>query len=287
MSASSNYQLFSLVSILLLITIDRSSQSQATQENDVKSGVFLSPAFVLEPGSVSHKFYYNIGFPKGHIAIKNFDAEGIDEARNLVPLYETYLHHWGYVVESCATSVANVDCTHTKKIGVIFPSGGDPIYGVAHQHIGGTGMALHGEDGRVIYSSLPIYGKGKEPGNEAGYIVGMSSCYPRPGSIKLSEGETITLLSNYSNDQRHTGVFSLFYLLVAEPSLKHNSILHSADGTGEIVILQNAVGALVVFGIALLVCAVVIYQRRNTRDQDGYEFVYTDLRFSPIGDFGP
>uniref|UniRef100_M1B5H5 MtN19 n=1 Tax=Solanum tuberosum TaxID=4113 RepID=M1B5H5_SOLTU len=463
MSPSSNYQLFSLVSILLLITVDQSSQSQATQENGVKVGVFLSPAFVLEPGSVSNKFYYNIGFPKGHIAIKSFDAEVVDEAGNSVPLYETYLHHWvvsryfnrkgvevakyhydlgydqsdsiiksnsgicggvlntvyfgvgpetrktiiyipdpyrievgnpvevppryeekrmlnlhaidtrgaedrlgctecrcdlynvtkdennrdiepdyiggsrccyngtrckvkdgfqgskrnlylkytvkyidwdasivpvniyllditdtwkkqeksnatvarhhckiKYLVESCAASVANVDCTHTKKISTIFPSGGDLIYGVAHQHIGGTGMALHGEEGHVICSSLPIYGKGKEPGYEAGYIVGMSSFYPRPGSIKISEGETITLLSNYSNDQRQTGVLGLFYLLVAEPSPKPNSILHSADGTGAIVIMQNVIGALEVFGIALLVGAAVIYQRRNKRDQEGY-----------------
>ncbi|KAL3352039.1 hypothetical protein AABB24_020238, partial [Solanum stoloniferum] len=146
---------------------------------------------------------------------------------------------------------------------VTFPSGGDVIYGVAHQHTGGTGMTLHGEDGRVICSSLPIYGEGKEPGNEAGYIVGMSSCYPRPGSIKISEGETVTLLSNYSNAQRHTGVMGLFYLLVAEPSPKPNSILHSTDETDEIVILQNAIGALAaLFGIALLVGAAVIYQRR-------------------------
>ncbi|WMV57731.1 hypothetical protein MTR67_051116 [Solanum verrucosum] len=103
----------------------------------------------------------------------------------------------------------------------------------------------------------------------------MSSCSPRLGSIKLSEEETITLQSNYSNDQRHTGVLGLFYLLVAEPSLKHNSILHSADGTGGIVILQNVVGALAVFGIALLVCAAVIYQRQNTRDHDGYESILT------------
>uniref|UniRef100_A0A0V0IEQ9 Putative ovule protein n=1 Tax=Solanum chacoense TaxID=4108 RepID=A0A0V0IEQ9_SOLCH len=461
-----NYQLLSLVLILLLLTVDPSSQSRVTQESRVKSAVFLSPAFVLEPGSVSNKFYYNIGFPKGHIAIKNFDAEVVDEAGNPVPLYETYLHHWvviryyhrkgvevtkyhddlgfhqsdfivkrnsgicdgglsqyfglgsetrktityvpdpygievgnpvevpsgyeekwllnvhaidtrgaedrlgctecrcdlynvtkdehdrviepdyigglrccydetrcrvkdgfqgskrslylkytvkyidwdpsivpvkiyilditdtwkkpekstaavarhhcqiEYLVESCSSAVANVDCTHIKKIIVTFPSGGDVIYGVAHQHTGGTGMALHGEDGRVICSSLPIYGEGKEPGNEAGYIVGMSTCYPRPGSIKISEGETVTLLSNYSNAQRHTGVMGLFYLLVAEPSPKPNSILHSTDETGEIVILQNAIGALTaVFGIALLVGAAVIYQRRNQRDQQGYESI--------------
>lgn len=40
--------------------------------------------------------------------------------------------------------------------------------------------------------------------------------------------------------------------------------------TGEIVILQNVVGALAVFGIALLVGAAIIYQRRNQREE-GYE----------------
>lgn len=85
------------------------------------------------------------------------------------------------------------------------------------------------QDGRVICSSLPIYGEGKEAGNEAGYIVGMSSCYPRPGSVKISKGETLTLLSNYSCDQRHTGVMGLFYLLVAEMSRQSSSILHSKD----------------------------------------------------------
>ncbi|WMV57728.1 hypothetical protein MTR67_051113 [Solanum verrucosum] len=325
--------------------VDPSSQSQVKEENGVKCAVFRSPTIMLEPGSVSNKYYNNIDFPKGHIAVKSFVAEVVDEAGNSVPLYEPYLHHWvvaflnfwpwirdqknnrlcsrplrnrswcdlynvtkdendrviepdyigglrccydetrcrvkdgfqglrrnlylkytvkyidwvasivhvkiyilditdtwkkpeksiatvvrhhcqiEYLVESCAASVANVDCTHTKKISITFPSGGDIIYGTAHQHTGGTGMALHGEDGRVICSSLPIYGEGKEPGNEAGYIVCMSSCYPRPGSIKISEGETVTLLSNYRNAQRHTGVMGLFYLVVAEPSSKPNSIL--------------------------------------------------------------
>ncbi|PHT32204.1 hypothetical protein CQW23_28541, partial [Capsicum baccatum] len=186
-----------------------------------------------------------------------------------------------YLVESCPASVSNVDCSHTKKITVTFPSGGDIIYGVAHQHTGGTGMALHGEDGRVICSSLPIYGEGKEPGNEAGCIVGMSSCYPRPGSMKISEGEMVTLLSNYSNAQRHTGVMGLFYLLVADhqqslirsyiPQIEFPELVSSSlIQTGEIVILHNAIGALAVFGIALLVGAVVIYQRRNQREE-GYE----------------
>ncbi|KAL0319026.1 UNVERIFIED_CONTAM: hypothetical protein Sangu_2058800 [Sesamum angustifolium] len=74
--------------------------------------------------------------------------------------------------------------------------------------------------GRVICSSNPTYGTGDEPGNEAGYIVGMSTCYPSPGSGKIAAGETLTLESYYSSAQRHTGVMGLFYLLISDSSAK-------------------------------------------------------------------
>lgn len=70
----------------------------------------------------------------------------------------------------------------------------------------------------MICSSLPIYGHGIEAGNEAGYIVGMTTCYPRPGSVKVLDGETLTLESNYSRSEIHTGVMGLFYILVADPT---------------------------------------------------------------------
>ncbi|XP_016501730.2 uncharacterized protein LOC107820041 [Nicotiana tabacum] len=76
------------------LAVNASSQTQPRKEDRVKSAVFLSPKFELKPGSVANKFYYNIDFPKGHIAIKDFHAEVVDEAGNSVPLYETYLHHW-------------------------------------------------------------------------------------------------------------------------------------------------------------------------------------------------
>ncbi|PWA59674.1 Stress up-regulated Nod 19 [Artemisia annua] len=38
----------------------------------------------------------------------------------------------------------------------------------------------------------PIYGEGNGVGDEAGYIVGMSTCYPEPGSIKIANGEILT-----------------------------------------------------------------------------------------------
>ncbi|KAM0862256.1 hypothetical protein ACQ4PT_045379 [Festuca glaucescens] len=74
-----------------------------------------------------------------------------------------------------------------------------------------------GEDRRLLCESLPTYGTGQEAGDEANYIVGMSTCYPKPGSIKVSDGEVLTVVSNYSSDRQHTGVMGLFYILVSEP----------------------------------------------------------------------
>nr|GMC89209.1 uncharacterized protein LOC109186451 [Ipomoea batatas] len=419
MSRNSECWLLSLAISLILATSSSPTYSQATtlrNKNGVKTATFLSPKVELEPGMASIEYYYKIPFPKGHIAIKGFDAEVVDEEGNSVPLHEAYLHHWtvvrsylrqgvetsslgsnqsdymvvrnsgvcetlpqyfglgaesrktdshipnpygievgnptdvpdgyeegwtltvhiidtrgvedrmgciecrcdlynvtmdeqklykerGYIggvlccldkmrcklkegynngtkrslflkytvkyvdwdssivlvkiyildstdpwkmsedskglmelhpcqieyyVESCSAAVANDKCVHTQSASVILPSGGDVIYAVAHQHAGGIGSTLYGQDGRTICSSLPIYGKGQEAGNEAGYIVEMTTCYPQPGFVKIVEGEMITVVSNYSNSQSHTGVMGFFYLAVAaEPLKKPNSIMHA------------------------------------------------------------
>ena len=39
------------------------------------------------------KTLLDIDFRKGHIGIKSFDVEVVDEDGNFVPLYEAYLHH--------------------------------------------------------------------------------------------------------------------------------------------------------------------------------------------------
>ncbi|XP_059299758.1 uncharacterized protein LOC132052292 isoform X2 [Lycium ferocissimum] len=422
MTFNSKCQLL-VLAVLLLTEIGPSLQTRLRNENKVKTASFLSPNFVLEPGLVVNKFYYNIDFPKGHIAIKSFDAEVVDESRNPVPLHETYLHHWlvvryyqrkglemskypsdlGFdqsdfiVVRNSGLCERDLSQyfglgSETRKTVTYVPDPygievGNPVevppgyeerwllnihaietrgsedrlgctecrcdlYNVTKDeydrdiepnYIGGmrcchdetrcrTREGLQGpkrslylkytikyvdwhafiipvniyildvtdtwkkrestgpisrhhcqieyevescsaavansgcihtkKDERVICSSLPIYGKGNEPGNEAGYIVGMSTCYPTPGSVKISKGETLTLLSNYSSDQRRAGVMGLFYILVAEPLPKPSSILHSRDNVGDIVILHNA-WAVAVFGIAALVAAIVTYQRQS------------------------
>ncbi|XP_019419129.1 PREDICTED: uncharacterized protein LOC109329772 [Lupinus angustifolius] len=377
-------------------------------KNNVISSIFLSPKFELGPGSVANKEFFDVDFPRGHVAIKSFNAEVVDELGNPVPLYETYLHHWivqkyyqpknityqyeniswarnsgmcqdnilvqyyglgsetrktdtlipdpfgveignpayipkgydekwffnvhaidtrgvkhrvgctecrcklynitkdgdgnplssdyggglaccpdeakcklrngfqgpkrslylrytikwikwnhfvvpiniyifdvtdtlitsnkskgispkhncqiEYQVKPCIKDHKNGSgCIYVNRTSTPMQKGGYVIYGVAHQHIGGVGSTLYGQDGRVICSSIPRYGRGKEVGNEKGYVVGMSTCYPKPGSIKIFDGETITLEVNYSNSRRHTGVMGLFYLLVAE-HLPHQNL---------------------------------------------------------------
>ncbi|KAK2437568.1 stress up-regulated Nod 19 protein [Trifolium repens] len=87
-----------------------------------------------------------------------------------------------YQVESCSTEQKEGnDCVHVKRTSLPMQTGGYVIYGVAHQHSGGIGSTLYRQDGRIICSSVPIYGNGNEAGNEPGYVVGMSTCYPQLG----------------------------------------------------------------------------------------------------------
>ena len=61
----------------------------------IKTKTYMTPFFTLKPGHVVERFFYNTNFPEGHIAIKSFDVEVVDEEDNPIPLFETYLHHWG------------------------------------------------------------------------------------------------------------------------------------------------------------------------------------------------
>ncbi|GKE10160.1 putative stress up-regulated Nod 19 [Tanacetum coccineum] len=444
------------LSVIVLVAIyAKNSEARVTVENRVKSAVYFSPKITLHPGSVSNKFYYYIKFPRGHIALKSFNAEVVDEAGNPVSLRETYLHHWiaaryylrvnyqdpkydsnsgihkpnfitarnaglcnrglpqffglgsetrktsthipdpygievgnpsevpfGYEerwlfnihaidtrdavdamgctecrcslynvtqdeygrplkpnyiggldccydgtqckvknglesvernvylkytvkwvdwsdsivpvkvfildvtdtwqktkthecliefdVEQSTTGIANDNHTSTKKSSMSFPTGGDVVYGVAHQHSGGIGSALYGEDGRVICTSKPIYGQGNGVGDEAGFIVGMSTCYPKPGSVKIAKDEILTLESNYSSEKSHTGVMGLFYLLVAESSSTLTARVQIHEGSKLSIILWG----IAVFGLAIFAADVFAYQRRK-QSENAYRRIST------------
>nr|GEZ41583.1 putative stress up-regulated Nod 19 [Tanacetum cinerariifolium] len=449
-----------LLAIALLAICTQSSEARVTVENGVKSKVYLSPVITQRPGSVSNKMYYDTEFPKGHIAIKSFDAEVVDEAGNPVSLQDTYLHHWvtlryyqrigvkqdtkyngnlgfhqsnfivagnaglckhalpqvfglgsetrktstyvpdpygievgnplevpsgyeekwmfnihaidtrgavdamgctecrcnlynltadeygrplkpNYVgglfccydgtqckvkngiqsvernlylkytvkwvdwsdsivpvkififdvtdtwqktgthdcliefdVEQSSSGVANNDYISTRRSSVSFPATGDVVYGVAHQHSGGIGSALYGEDGRVICSSKPIYGQGNTAGDEAGYIVGMSTCYPKPGAVKIAKGEVLTLESNYSSEKSHTGVMGLFYILVAESSSTLNAPLQNHQESNVPIVLLGVA----VFGLAMSAAVIIAYQRRKQSENGLLDYRSLTLR---------
>ncbi|KAK7316764.1 hypothetical protein RJT34_00471 [Clitoria ternatea] len=331
--------------------------------NPTKADMFLSESFEMGPGSVAVKNLMNIKFPKGHIGVKSFDVELVDEDGNSIPLYETYFHHWfairyfvnttmlanhephldlskGYIFkrnegicnsyilphywglggESRGTSshipdpfavelgnptetpdgheeqwlfnimvidtrgvqdkrgCAECRCDHfnlskdfynvtkdihgqplttnykgglfccqdnlqsklrkgfqgpTRKVEYMIPTsdgdntlhvqkakipiekGGYLIYGTAHMHAGAVNATLYGQDGRILCTSTPTYGTGKKAGNEEGYVVAMSVCYPQPGSIKIHDGETLTLESRYKREFQ-TGAMGHFYIYLAD-----------------------------------------------------------------------
>lgn len=60
---------------------------------DVKKLKFRSPPLTAKPGEVNNK-YFPAEFPKGHIGIRSYYAEVVDENGVSVPLSEVYLHHW-------------------------------------------------------------------------------------------------------------------------------------------------------------------------------------------------
>jgi hypothetical protein len=63
------------------------------KEQVVHSKTYHSPVFELGSGDVTDH-YQTLEFPTGHIAMRNFFAEVVDENDVSVPLTEVYLHHW-------------------------------------------------------------------------------------------------------------------------------------------------------------------------------------------------
>ncbi|XP_027907648.1 uncharacterized protein LOC114166968 [Vigna unguiculata] len=390
-------------SILLLLPNTSYSLYQ-NPINLIKTGTFVSESFEMEPGLIISKTFMDIEFPKGHIGVKSFDAELVDQEGNSIPSYETYLHHWftikyhqnvtmshnpklirpedfiylrnegtcndyilphywGFGVESRGTTSKihdpfaievgnpaniqngyeekwllnimvidirgaedkkgctecrcdlinlpkdfynvtkdihnqkltptnykgglfccqdNVQCKlredfqgprrkvslryniswvdwneyqvpvkvyildstdkvrsngsqiihdcqaeytiepnnvsdtpHIQKADIPMEKGGYLIFGTAHMHSGVVNATLYGQDGRTLCTSTPKYGTGNEPGNEEGYLTGMSVCYPQPGSIKIEDGEVLTVESRYKNEFR-TGAMGHFYMYLAD-----------------------------------------------------------------------
>ena len=75
----------------------------------------------------------------------------------------------------------------------------------------------------MICKSSPIYGNGSTPGDEAGFVTGMTVCHHR-ASDKVTAGEKLIFSALYDSHELHTGVMGLMYLAVAEEG-EHNGPL--------------------------------------------------------------
>ncbi|KAI4297332.1 hypothetical protein L6164_037226 [Bauhinia variegata] len=209
----------------------------------------------LSTGTSSNKFYYDVKFPNGHIALKNFNGEIVNEEGNSVPLYEAYLHHWVLAkyhqpinstsiddivpVRNAGVCQGNVLLQYfglgaeTRKTDKYIPDPFGIEIGNPKEILVGYeekwAINLHVIDTRGVEDRwgciecrmgglfVPHYqNMGKEAGNEEGYIVGMTACYPQPGSVKIMDGETLTMVFNYSNSKSHTGLMGLFHFMVVE-----------------------------------------------------------------------
>ncbi|KAJ9676465.1 hypothetical protein PVL29_021816 [Vitis rotundifolia] len=124
-------------------------------------------------------------------------------------------------------------CIDIKRTSLTMPTGGHVIYGVSHQHAGGIGSALYGEEFLPVILNQAV----------SRYLT-----------------ERMILESNYSSTQKHTGVMGLFYILVAEPSPKPSLLLHAPFHIQSNIKVHNSVWAVALLGMAIIVVAIVGYR---------------------------
>ncbi|KAJ4844306.1 hypothetical protein Tsubulata_016210, partial [Turnera subulata] len=79
-----------LLSLATLILVILASTSPCTNGYQIKKGVFYTPRFEMTPGISVVKYYYNSDFPRGHIALKSFRAELVDDKGQVLPYSDSH-----------------------------------------------------------------------------------------------------------------------------------------------------------------------------------------------------
>jgi hypothetical protein len=129
-----------LVLVLVISVSPCSSADSGNTENNVKTTVYLTPKIELSPGFISNKIYYDVEFPKGHVALKSFQAELVDESGNSVPLQQTYLHHWIVLKYRQPKNVTNKN----NQTGIIIERNSGVCQGYAVDESFGRGAETRG-----------------------------------------------------------------------------------------------------------------------------------------------
>lgn len=86
----------------------------------------------------------------------------------------------------------------------------------AHQHIGGKCVRMTDtKTGELICESCPEYGtsSANEPGNESGYVVGMTEYSRFDNPVQLEPGQEVTVTAVYDASQKYGGVMSILGIM--------------------------------------------------------------------------
>ena len=125
----------------------------------------------------------------------------------------------------------------------------DLVYMAGHLHVGGLEISFyHHETDELLCTSQPRYGTGMptDIGNEAGYLVGMTSC---DLSHRMKNNALIRIVSRYDARQAHTGVMGLGLIFFAEvEDDKQEEIVEDVLGG----LLSIVVGVLLLIGVPAL-----------------------------------
>lgn len=126
--------------VLLLVSLAFIFYPSSTDATNTLVETFRSKLFTLPPGGVYRRFQH-IPWVQGHVGIRTFNAEVVDEFGTPVPLTELYLHHWivqkTYVNSSLTNSeIAENDFFSPNNNVTLVPNSGTCENGLLSQWFG-------------------------------------------------------------------------------------------------------------------------------------------------------
>ncbi len=151
-------------------------------------------------------------------------------------------------------------CINLATQQITLPDDTDVVLMMGHLHVGGLNLTVTARDPQTgitsdLCKATSIMGTGDEPGNEKGYVVGMTVCsWDTP--LHLPRGTVVTYTGYYSSDPYHDSVMSLVYLATKR---KEGSMgLRYAIGDSVVKGKGHSAVTLAVIGVACAAAAVAL-----------------------------